>query len=118
MTKDLAKKHALDARVEVTGSQRDLPDEVQLLLFLIAQKALSNIRRHARARVAEVKLEFGAGKIRLSTIDNGEGCDLTRSGKLGITGMYECARLLGGSLMIESESGKSTPVVADVPMAK
>ncbi len=47
-----------------------------------------------------------------------QSTDLTRNGKLGIAGMYERARLLGGSLRIQSELGKGTQVMAEVPLAR
>ncbi len=71
MAEDLAKKYGIDAHVEVTGNERGLPGEVQLLLFRIAQEALSNIRRHAEASIAVVKLESGDSKIKMTTTDNG-----------------------------------------------
>ena len=49
MTENLIKDYGIDARVEVVGVKRGLPNEVQLLLFRIAQEALTNIRRHAAA---------------------------------------------------------------------
>ncbi len=125
MAEDLGKKSAIEARVEVTGNQPELSGDVQLLLFRIAQEALSNIRRHAQASTAKVKLEFGGEKIRMTISDSGKGFevsphhdDLTRTGKLGIAGMYERARLLGGTLRIESELGKGTRVIAEVPPVK
>ena len=57
MTEDMVKSHGIDAHAEVIGMERTLPVETQLLLFRIAQEALNNIRRHAEASRAVVKLE-------------------------------------------------------------
>jgi len=123
IAEDLAKNYGIDAHVEVAGIEHSLSAEVQLLLFRIAQEALSNIRRHAKASMAEVELKFENNKVRLSISDNGKGFDLpshpeslASTGKLGIIGMYERARLLGGSLKVQSELGKGTQVVAEVPL--
>lgn len=123
MTENLGKKYGVDARVEINGTEHNLPSEVQLLLFRIAQEALSNIRRHSRASQALVKLEFGKDRVRMTVSDNGHGFELPEkpeslasNGKLGIIGMHERARLLGGSLKIQSELGKGTQVVAEVPL--
>ena len=123
MAENLAKDYVIDTKAEVIGVEQDLPDEVQLLLFRIAQEALANIRRHAEASKAWITLEFGDDKTVLTIKDNGKGFklpqrtgDLASVGKLGILGMYERARLLGGSLKIQSESGKGTEVVAEVPL--
>ena len=123
MTEELAKNYQIKAGVEIKGTERTLPAEVQLLLFRIAQEALSNIRRHAQASMAVVKLKFGDNKIEMTVSDNGKGFelptrveDLAGTGKLGIIGMYERARLLGGTLRVNSERGKGTEVVTEVPL--
>ena len=86
-------------------------------------EALSNIRRHAEASLAVVKLEFGDNKVTMTVSDNGKGFelparveDLASTDKLGIIGMYEWARLLGGTLRLNSELDKGTEVVAASPL--
>jgi two-component system sensor histidine kinase DegS len=123
MAEGLAKNYRIDARVEIEGTERSLPAEVQLLLFRIAQEALGNIRRHAEASMAAVKLEFGDKSIKMTVTDNGKGFevppqveDLASTGKLGIVGMCERARLWRGNLEVKSELGKGTQVVARIPL--
>ena len=123
MTEGLVKDQGIDAHVEVVGSGPSLPDEAQLLLFRIAQEALNNIRRHARASMAMVKLEFGDKRIKMSVSDNGRGFelperigDLAGSGKLGLAGMQERARLLRATLSIQSELGKGTVIIIELPL--
>jgi len=122
MAEDLIKNHMVDTRVEVRGEPYDLPEEIQLLLFRIAQEALANIRRHSRASKASAELEFEPEKIVLTIRDNGVGfplpeefTDLANQGKLGLVGMQERARLLGGSLRVQTAPGKGTEVVVEVP---
>ena len=123
MAEDLEKNYGIATKVEVAGIERSFPDEIQVLLFRIAQEAMSNIRRHAKASEAEVKLESDHDSIRMTISDNGKGFtppaqanELARSGRLGIVGMSERARLLGGSLTIQSESHNGTKVFAEVPV--
>ena len=123
MTEELAKNYGIDAHVEMEGTEQSLPAETQLLLFRIAQEALSNIRRHAQASKAVVKLEFRDDSLKMTVSDNGKGFelperigDLASVGKLGLAGMQERAQLLRGSLEVKSELGKGTQLVAKIPL--
>ncbi len=121
MADNIEENYGIKAHVEVIGAGQDMPVEVQLLLFRIAQEALSNIRRHAKASTATVKLDFGDDNIIMTVSDNGKGFevpqiveDLASTKRLGIIGMYERIGLLGGTLEIKSAIGKGTHVVAKV----
>jgi len=125
MTEELAKQHKIDARAEIVGIEPTLSPEVQLLLFRIAQEALNNARRHAEASAVVVKLEFESDKVRMTISDNGKGVqlpsraeELASTGKLGVIGMHERARLAGGTLSIQSELGKGTQVIAEIPLSE
>ncbi len=107
--------------VEVIGTQRRLSDEVELVLFRVAQEALSNVRRHSEATEARVKLEFSPDKVRLDIIDNGKGFelpealdDLAAKGRLGILGMEERVRLIDANFSVYSEPGRGTTVTVEV----
>jgi len=123
MTEQLAREQMIDARVEVTGTEQGLLPEVTLLLFRIAQEALNNIRRHARASRVVINLEFETDRVKMVVKDNGKGFnmparaeDLVSMGKLGILGMFERARLAGGSLGIHSKLDQGTQVITEVPL--
>jgi len=123
ITEDMAKNQGIDAHVEVMGMEQALPTETQLLLFRIAQEALTNIRRHAEASRAVVKVEFVDNCITMTVSDNGKGFelperieDLASTERLGILGMYERARLLHATLELKSELGKGTQVVVKLPL--
>ena len=107
-------------RVRVRVEQkRALPVRVESELFRIAQEALTNIHRHARATEAEVLLQDTPRGVRLSVHDNGTGFDPRTAGadRHGLVGMRERARLLGGALRITSrrEPPSGTTVIASVP---
>ena len=113
----------IEVDLKVVGVERRLPLEVEFTLFRIIQEALRNIEKHAGSSKAEVEIEFGEGKTRVSVSDNGKGfklsgslVDLVRTGKLGLAGMEERARLLNGSIRIESELGKGTTVMVEIPI--
>jgi PAS domain S-box-containing protein len=107
----------------VDGAERRLPAEMELTLYRIIQEALRNVWRHSHAGMAEVIVEFGDNLTRVTVKDNGSGLelscepdDLTRSGKLGLAGIKERARLLGGIMNLQSEPGSGTTVTVEVPL--
>ena len=113
----------IEVDLKVAGAERRLSPEEEFTLFRIVQEAVRNIERHSQASKAEVKVEFGEGKTRISVSDNGKGfklsgslVDFVRIGKLGLAGMEERARLLNGSIKIESEPGKGTTVMIEIPI--
>lgn len=96
-----------------------LPAEVETGLFRIIQEALTNIDRHSSATEASVLLVASAAGLRAIIEDNGEGFDLDDSeatSSLGIMGMRERARLLGGRVTLESRRGRGTTVLVEVPL--
>lgn len=93
-----------------------------MLLFRIAQETLHNVGRHAAASEARVSLHSDGSHIKLSIADNGRGFHLPKTpgtlatlGKMGLLGMCERASLMSGTLNVQSEPGKGTLVVVDVP---
>ncbi len=86
----------------------------------IAQEALQNALRHARAEHVTVRLHTGGGRLSLEVADDGEGFDPDaaelRSRRLGLTSMEERAHRLGGSLRIDSAPGRGTTVRLEVPV--
>jgi len=108
---------------KVIGEMRRFLPEIEVMLFRIAQEATTNIRRHAQASIAELTIEFCETSLKLSIKDNGNGIDMSKntgdlasSGKLGLLGMQERAKLSGGSLIIKSKLGKGTVLIAEVPV--
>ena len=122
LTTDVNTEEKLSCRLEVTGSEQRLSSEAEALLFRITQEALRNIRKHAKATKAIVRVDFGRGKVKLSITDNGIGFKVpeilsgfARRGKLGLMGMQERAYLLNGNLKVKSTAGKGTTITVDIP---
>ncbi|MFC1977214.1 PAS domain S-box protein [Chloroflexota bacterium] len=118
---DLLCQQEILAEFEVQGAPRRLLPDMELALFRIAQEALSNVGKHARATECSLKVEFSPEKIELRISDNGQGFevpavvdDFVYSGKLGLTGMRERAKLIDGTLTISSQPGRGTTVVLEV----
>ena len=98
-----------------------LPPAVEVGLYRIAQEALQNASRHAKASRIVLRLEAPPGRVRLTVRDDGRGFDtsgMSSGNRFGLVGMRERARLLGGGFQIESSPGAGTLVTADVPLVR
>jgi len=122
LTTDLNRQAGLQAEFQVLGTKRRLSSEVELTLFRIAQEALNNVRKHAQATRVVLTVEFINGAVQMTVQDDGKGFippklteHLVAVGKLGLLGMYERARLIGGMLTVESAPGQGTRVIVKVP---
>ena len=96
-----------------------LPVAVELVLYRIAQEALSNVAKHANASRALVRLTGRGQALRLVVEDDGCGFDVeatrhSRESGLGLFGMEERLALVGGTLRVESVAGEGTRVWAEV----
>ena len=107
---------------EVVGEQRRLPAETELALFRIGQEAMTNVRKHApSAGRVSVALVFEEEDVTLVVEDDGPGFEpapaatLLQQGHLGLAGMTERARLLGGDLSVETAPGRGTTIVLRMP---
>jgi two-component system, NarL family, sensor histidine kinase UhpB len=107
----------IDTSLGVDGDFSDLGDDAQLVVYRVAQEALSNAARHSEAERVEVRLRRGdAGGVVLEVADDGEGFAFDESERgLGLAGMRERALLIGGRLTIESRPGHGTTVRLTVP---
>jgi two-component system, chemotaxis family, CheB/CheR fusion protein len=96
--------------------------EIETNLYRIAQEALNNIHKHARAENVSVLLEKNRNKVSLIIEDNGVGFNpkdkANRRKGLGLVGMNERAKISGGTLEIESGKGKGTTLFVRVPVKK
>ena len=107
----------VDAELATEGDFSDLPDDAQLVVYRVAQEALSNAARHSGAARVRVRLRRdGDGGVDLEVSDDGRGFAFADSERgLGIAGMRERALLVGGELTIESRPGHGTTVRLTVP---
>lgn len=107
----------VNATMVVTGEERKLSMDTQVMVFRFVQEALNNIKRHAEATEAAVNVIFNSGRINIIIEDNGKGFELPEKrgeligmGKLGIIGMQERSQLLDGTFNINSRIGGGTVV--------
>lgn len=123
LAEDLKANYWVETSLQVTGKERRLSTEAELLLFRIVQESLRNVAKHAKADHASVTVEFADNKIMITVTDDGTGFQLPDNlaalphiGKLGLTGLQERVQLLGGELNIKSELNKGTTISVEAPV--
>jgi signal transduction histidine kinase len=110
-----------DAEFEVTGVATRLNPEAELGAFRIVQEAIRNVLRHAQANRVKVAVQFKPDELSIRVVDDGQGFSPENQSEqdsehLGLIGMRERARLLGGDLEVNSESGRGTVIVCIIPI--
>lgn len=109
-------------RFSLSGSPRVLPTPYEVALLRIAQSALANVVRHARAKRAEITLTFMDASVTLDVVDDGQGFDPSSSvaaggdGGFGLPAMRSRAQTLGGLFTVESGPGQGTAVAVTLPL--
>ena len=97
-----------------------LPTAVEVQLFRIIQEGLSNVRKHAQARCAQVVFSQPGGRLQVAVVDDGQGFDPEApqgsSQAYGLQAMADRAAAIGGSLAILSQPGQGTQVVVHLPL--
>ena len=118
---DWSKRVGIAAELHSTGLLDDrLPSESETALYRIAQEALTNVAKHARAENVDVILERRADHVLLIIEDDGVGfeADGDSSGHgFGLLGMQERAALVGATLEIESAAGQGTAILVRMQVA-
>jgi signal transduction histidine kinase len=105
-------------RVQIDSEVEDeLPDEHKTTIYRIVQEALNNCARHAQATTVQVSVRGENGRILLNVQDDGSGFDPQRVRGLGLLGMEERVRHLGGEFEIDSKPGRGTLLRIALPLA-
>ncbi len=109
-----------DFEVEMDLEPAELPGHVETALFRMAQEALQNVVKHARAKHVRVALATGEEGVTLAVTDDGVGFDPAAArGSLsyGLRGLHERATLIGASLEVDARVGAGTAVLVRLPPA-
>lgn len=114
-----ARRLLFDDSIEIEtlreGTARELPEEARNELERVGQEAVANAIRHAGASRLRILLQYEARAVTLRVSDNGRGKSAGARG-LGIQGMEERMRRLGGELAIDAAAGRGTTVIARLPL--
>jgi signal transduction histidine kinase len=115
--REVSRRTGIKVRVAAETVADDLPDSCRTCIYRIVQEALNNAARHAHASWARVEAVQEKGQIRVTIQDNGSGFDPAQEKGMGILGMEERVKGLGGVFRIDSEKGSGTIVSFLLPAA-
>jgi signal transduction histidine kinase len=119
--KSLAERAKVKIQMTAFGGVEALGDNERTVLFRVAQEALTNVARHARATQVKISIRRISGSVRMEISDNGKSFLVEKTvtaknpKRLGLVGMKERVEMVGGKLTIESMRGKGTTVCAEIP---
>jgi two-component system sensor histidine kinase DegS len=123
--KEYGDRYGLATRFNVVGQERRLPGNTEGVLFRIIQEALTNVHKHARAKMAEVTMNLQPNRVSVTIKDDGQGFDVARTEanlhknkNLGLLSMRERAELEKGTLEIRSQPGRGTEVKVEIATGK
>ncbi len=110
----------LVVHVSMDDSPKRLPVAAEVELLRIVQEAVTNVRKHARAKNLWLTVEVDPPRARITVADDGRGLQAKRLDSMGIQGMHERANRIGGRLSVRNRgdgSGTVVEVVIDPPQA-
>lgn len=119
----LSTRNPVNTKVSVSGEERDLPEFIAGHLLLLAQESMTNAIKHASPEKIEIMLTFSEESVEMTVKDDGAGFNPSEApgladGHLGLQGMRERMKRLGGTVTIDSSPGKGTEIRARVPLSE
>ena len=117
-----AERTGIDARLEIRGDPESLTSAQRIAVYRAVQESLSNVREHSGASTVEIRIRMRRSSIEVRVVDDGHGFEVGRAlaraaqrGRLGIVGIGERVRMLGGSFEIDSAPGGPTMLTFALP---
>jgi PAS domain S-box-containing protein len=121
---EFPKRKDRQIRFTAMGNVEELDTDKRTVLYRVAQEALINVARHARAKVVNVRVRRNRADVCLEVADDGKAFDVARLGSpkwshhLGVMGMRERVEMVGGRFTVESAAGVGTTIRAEIPVGK
>lgn len=115
-------REGIGLELTILGKERQLHSSLEIALFRLIQESLSNIKKHAQAKEAKIRVEFTPSRVNAMVEDWGKGFDIDKfhqkvreQESFGLLGMQERVKLLGGEMQIKSSIGKGTKIIIGIP---
>jgi signal transduction histidine kinase len=116
--RDFSRRYGVPVDLEVTGDLGALTDQHRTCVYRVVQEALTNCIRHAHAERVTIQLHARNERLDLSVTDDGVGLDpALRRGGLGLRGIEERVRELGGTIDVRSAAGQGSTLTIELPLA-
>jgi signal transduction histidine kinase len=114
--REVSRRSEMEVEVKADSVSDELDEQHKICIYRLAQEALNNAARHAVATSATVHVVQAHDKISVEISDNGKSFDSQTIRGMGLIGMHERVRHLGGTLTIDSRPGLGTSVRAELPL--
>ncbi len=118
--REFSRRSGIPATVQIDGTLDGLPDSHRTCVFRVVQEALTNCARHSQAKNIRVAVHGREDGLSLIVQDDGVGFSDNNTSRhgLGLVGIEERARELGGIVTIHSQPGKGTSVMVELPLER
>ncbi len=119
--KNFRKQTGIRVSLSTFAAVEEMNGDKRTVLYRVAQEALTNVARHARASEAKVNIQRLNGAVVMKIADNGKGFDTKRESngrlgkRLGLLGMRERLEMVGGKFVVTSAPGKGTVIAVEIP---
>jgi len=114
--REVSRSSETEVEVKAENVSETLPDSLMVCIYRVVQEAVNNAQRHARAKNVTVELRETDTSVQVQVKDDGTGFDGKRTRGIGLLGMEERVKRLGGSISIESQPGAGTTIRAELPL--
>jgi signal transduction histidine kinase len=113
--REVSRNSEIEVEVHTGNLSEDLPDEYKICIYRFVQEALHNAVRHSAACAATVTVEQSPNRIVVQVKDNGSGFDPRRTRGIGLLGMEERVKRVGGTFAVQSAPQQGTTLTAELP---
>jgi len=114
--RETSRRTGIDVRVSSENVDDSLADAIRTCVYRVVQEALQNVARHSGAKHARIAVQQASGALSLTIEDDGKGFDPKRTKGMGLLGMEERVKQLGGHLEVVSEANKGTTLRVSLPV--
>ena len=114
--REVSRSSNTEVEVKAENVSETLPDSLMVCIYRVVQEAVNNARRHAHAKNVTVEVKQTDTVVQVQIRDDGSGFDGKRIRGIGLLGMDERVKRLGGTLTIDSAPGPGTTIRAELPL--